>query len=808
MTPRYLLAAAVLAALSIQPAPAAAGEPGPMTLWYTRPAAKWTEALPVGNGRLGCMVFGGTTSERIQLNEDTLWAGGPHDYTHPGAAEHLPQLRKLLFEGKQREAEKLATERFMSVPLRQMPYQPFGDLLLELPGHEKTTAYRRCLDLDTGVAATRYQVGDVTFTREVFASFPDQVIVVRLTADRSGALDFAARLASPHKDAATKAAGKDTLVLSGGLRKYVYRRINQEFDSPTRFDARLRVMAEGGSAAVDDKQIRVEKADAATLVLAAATSYNDYRDVSADPAARCRKVLDAVAGKDFGTLRAAHVADHRRLFRRVSLDLGSSDAAKLPTDERIKRFADGGDPALAALYFQFGRYLLMASSRPGSQPANLQGIWNESLAPPWESKYTTNINVEMNYWPAEVANLAECHGPLFDALEEIAQSGARTARVHYNARGWVLHHNFDLWRGTAPINASNHGIWPVGGAWICQHLWWHYQYGGDREFLRKRAYPLMKGAALFFLDCLVEDPRSDKGWLISGPSNSPEQGGLVMGPTMDHQIIRNLFANVVEASEVLGVDEDLRKELIEKRKRIAPNQVGQYGQLQEWLEDKDNPKNRHRHLSHLWGLYPGCEITPATPELLAAARKSLEFRGDGGTGWSKAWKISLWARLGDGDRAHKMLAGLITGSTLPNMFDSCPPFQIDGNFGGTAGVAEMLLASRDGEVALLPALPSAWPAGSVRGLRAPGGLEVDMTWRDGKLLGAELQASRDGRFTVRPQPGQRVAQVTVDGEPASIQPQADGSAVIDVKPGKSYRLQFADWTVQGLPRPPLPLKRR
>ncbi len=751
----------------------AAAAPGPVALWHNEPAAKWVEAHPVGNGRLGAMVFGGAAEERVQINEDTLWFGEPHDYTHRGAAEYLPQIRKLLFEGKQREAERLAMEQFMSVPLRQTAYQPCADLELSLPGHESPQDYRRELDLDQAVSTVTYKIGEVVFTRQVFASYPDNVIVVRLAADRPGQVSFTATLDTPHEEKSRVAAGPRQLALRGRVCKE-QKGFDKRTRDPLRFEVHLSANAKGGACTARDEGIEVRGADEALLVLAAATNYVDFEDVSGDPAAACVKAIKGAQAKTFDQLLEAHVSDHQSLFRRVSLDLGNSEKTKLPTDERLKRFAEGGDPELAALYFQFGRYLLIASSRPGSQPANLQGIWNDKTNPPWESKYTVNINTEMNYWPAEPCNLAECHLALFDALEEVAISGARVAREHYGARGWVLHHNFDLWRGAAPINNSNHGIWPTGGAWLCQHVWWHYEYGGDKEFLRERAYPLMKGAALFFVDTLVEDPRNDKGWLICGPSNSPEQGGLVMGPSMDHQIIRNLFSNVIEASEVLGVDADLRGQLVLLRGLIAPNQIGQHGQLQEWLEDKDNPNNHHRHCSHLWALHPGHEIHPGTPELFAAARVSLNHRGDGGTGWSKAWKINFWARLYDGDHAYRMLESLIATGTYPNMFDSHPPFQIDGNFGGTAGIAEMFLQNHLGEVAILPALPSAFASGSVSGLRARGGLQVDIAWKDGRAVRAVLHADRAGTWKLRAPDGQHV----------------DGPRQVDLQAGQTHEVKF------------------
>ena len=885
-----------------------------LILWYKQPANQWVEALPIGNGRLGGMVFGGILEDHIQFNEATLWTGEPREYQREGAAQYLPQIRQLLADGKQAEAEKLAQDKFMgrqsneegyaqkkdawfanvrklsnvasnptaatfndqswktmnvptadgwekaglegldgaiwfrttfdlpkawagkdivldlgrirdqdftylngelvgsdegiaknrrykipaaklnvgknqlviqvinlfdkggfigvktnqptfvvypegqkptdgvplskpfkywiqddappAAPRYQADYQPFGDLWLRFRGQDNPTNYRRELDLTTALSRVTYLASGVRFTREYLASSPDQAMAVHLTASQSGQIDFEATLSSLHRGSSVRRIDNQTIALSV-----------QVCNGALKGESLLHIQTQKGTITVSNGKLIVSGADEATLYLTVGTNFRKYNDVSGDPATMSQRPLQTLRTKRFDAVKAAHIKEYQSYFNTLSLDLGHSTNEQLPTDERLQQFDKATDPSLVALYLQYGRYLLISSSRPGNQPANLQGIWNDLLTPPWGSKYTTNINLEMNYWLAEMLNLSACHEPMFAAIEEMVESGRKTAKAHYNVRGWVLHHNTDLWRGTAPINASNHGIWVSGGAWVSHHLWENYRYTQDRTFLQKRAYPVMKEAAQFFVDFLVKDPKT--GWLISTPSNSPEHGGLVAGPTMDHQIIRDLFKNCVAASEILGIDATFRDTLKTMYSQIAPNQIGKRGQLQEWLQDVDDPKDTHRHVSHLWGVHPGTDITwDETPDLMKAARQSLLERGDEGTGWSLAWKINFWARFRDGNHAYNMLKllfrpaispeGTTGGGSYPNLFDAHPPFQIDGNFGGASGIAEMLVQSQGKTIDLLPALPSAFPTGYINGICAQGGFVLNIRWQQGHLIGVDV----------------------------------------------------------------------
>jgi len=751
---------------------------GPLSLWYRQPAAKWTEALPLGNGRIGAMVFGGVNRERLQLNEDTLWAGGPYDPVNPQARTALPEVRQLVFAGKYRQASGIIRQRVLSKPIGQMPYETAGNLMLTFPDSTSVGNYRRDLNLDTAVSTVEYTEQGTRFTRQVFASPVDQVIVVHLTADKKGAVTFTAGFQTPQSVTIETESG-NTLVMTG------VNGSSQGIKGALKFQVRARVQADGGSISVTSNSVSVANADSATILIALATSYQSYDNVSGDPEKIVKGQIAAAARKNFDKLLAAHVKEHQRLFRRVSLDLGHSDAMQLPTDERIRNFDNGRDPQFAALYFQFGRYLLISSSRPGGQPANLQGLWNDSMNPPWQSKYTININTEMNYWPAEPCNLAECVEPLIAMVKDLSRTGARTAQEMYGAGGWVAHHNTDLWRATGPIDLVDSGMWPSGGAWLCDHLWDHYEFNPDKAYL-KQVYPVMRGAARFFLDTLVEDPTNH--WLVTNPSISPENqhpfgSGVSAGPSMDEEILRDLFGNTIKASEILDTDKSFRAQLAAARARLAPPQIGSAGQLQEWLADWDMkaPDIHHRHVSHLYALYPSWQINVFdTPPLAAAARKSLEIRGDESTGWATAWRINLWDRLHDGDHAYRILEFLLSPQrTYPDMFDAHPPFQIDGNFGGAAGIEGMLLQSRaldtEGaaqrfEIEVLPALPSAWPNGSVTGLRVQGGFNVDIVWNDGKLKSAALRSSVSQKAAVRY--GNRVVEIDVQRDrPVRLNPE-------------------------------------
>ena len=783
-----------------------------LRLWYRQPAESWNQALPVGNGRLGAMVFGRTADETIQLNEETLWSGGPYDPVVTGAYRALPEIRRLLFAGDIAAAHDLFGRTMMGRPYEQMKYQPLGNLRLTFPGHDRVTDYRRELDLDAAAVRVSYTIDGTRFLREIFSSAPDQVIVIRISADRPGAVSFTAALEGARNQTHSN-YGTDYFQMDGvppnGLRLTGKSSDYLGIEGRLRYQADLVARTEGGSLEVGRRTLTVNHADAVTLVFAAATNFVNYQDVSGDPAAQVARVLEQAGTRSYPELKRAHEAEHQQWFRRVELQLGTGlpEADTLPTDLRIKRFATAPDPGLAALYYQFGRYLLIASSRPGTEPANLQGIWNDNSNPWWDSKYTVNINLPMNYWPAETGNLAELVGPLEKLVREVAEAGTRTAREHWGARGWVLHQNTDLWRSTTPMDGPSWGAWPVGGAWLMTNLYERYRFSADPADLQ-RIYPLLRDQTRFLLDILVEEPKHR--WLVTAPSNSPENfpkwpgNGLFFdevsgaeltartmtaGPTMDMQIIREVFAMFDEAASRLGLDSAQVAEVRRARPRLAPNQVGKHGQLQEWLDDWDEFEPDHRHLSPLWGLYPGREITPeSSPAFAIAAAVTLDRRGTGGCGWSYGWKLGLRARLYDGQAALDQFRALLTRSSLPNLFSLCgKALQVDANFGASAAIAEMLLQSHQNELRLLPALPPEWATGSVVGLRARGGVTVGLSWAGGRLTEALLEATQRGRTVVR---ATGVTAVTAGGRRVRFERIGPDRIAFPTEPGVPFRIGF------------------